>query len=38
MSLGVALAAPGESAESVMHRADQAMYRAKAEQRITFAA
>ena len=38
MSLGVALAEPGESAESVMHRADQAMYRAKAERRIWFAA
>ncbi|HEY8060052.1 MAG TPA: sensor domain-containing diguanylate cyclase, partial [Acidimicrobiales bacterium] len=38
MSLGVALAEPGETAESVMHRADQAMYRAKAERRIWFAA
>lgn len=38
MSLGVALAEPGEQAEAVLHRADQAMYRAKADRRIVFAA
>jgi diguanylate cyclase (GGDEF)-like protein/PAS domain S-box-containing protein len=37
MSLGVALAEPGESADSVIDRADQAMYLAKADHRIVFA-
>jgi diguanylate cyclase (GGDEF)-like protein/PAS domain S-box-containing protein len=38
MSLGVALAEPGEGADSVLNRADQAMYVAKSSQNITFAA
>jgi len=38
MSLGVALAEPGEGAESVLDRADRAMYGAKVQQAITFAA
>jgi len=38
MSLGVALAQPGETAESVLDRADQAMYRAKGDHGISFAA
>jgi diguanylate cyclase (GGDEF)-like protein/PAS domain S-box-containing protein len=38
MSLGVALADPGESADSVLDRADHAMYAAKASEAITFAA
>ena len=43
MSLGVALAQPGESAESLLDRADRAMYRSKDDSRdddppITFAA
>ncbi|HYF46778.1 MAG TPA: diguanylate cyclase, partial [Acidimicrobiales bacterium] len=38
MSLGVALAEPGEGAESVLDRADHAMYQAKADRHITFAA
>jgi diguanylate cyclase (GGDEF)-like protein/PAS domain S-box-containing protein len=38
MSLGVALAEPGEGAEAVIDRADQAMYVAKADHRIVLAA
>jgi diguanylate cyclase (GGDEF)-like protein/PAS domain S-box-containing protein len=38
MSLGVALAESGESAESVLDRADRAMYRSKVVHQITFAA
>ena len=38
MSLGVALAEPDERAESVLNRADRAMYRSKVAHRITFAA
>jgi diguanylate cyclase (GGDEF)-like protein/PAS domain S-box-containing protein len=38
MSLGVALAVPGEPADSVIDRADQAMYGAKTSAQITFAA
>ena len=37
MSLGVALAEAGEGADSVLDRADQAMYRAKATRSIVFA-
>jgi PleD family two-component response regulator len=38
MSLGVALAEAGESVESILRRADQAMYRSKADHEIVFAA
>jgi diguanylate cyclase (GGDEF)-like protein/PAS domain S-box-containing protein len=38
MSLGVAMADPTEGATAVLDRADQAMYRAKVDRSITFAA
>jgi GGDEF domain-containing protein len=38
MSLGVAVAEPGEDADAVIDRADRAMYRAKNDPGITFAA
>jgi diguanylate cyclase (GGDEF)-like protein/PAS domain S-box-containing protein len=38
MSLGVAMADPAEGADAVLDRADQAMYRAKVDRSITFAA
>ncbi len=37
MSIGVAMAASGEGVEALIRRADQAMYRAKADNQITFA-
>jgi diguanylate cyclase (GGDEF)-like protein len=38
ISLGVAVAEPGESAESLVDRADRAMYRAKSTRRVVVAA
>ena len=38
MSLGIAMAEPGETAIAVLDRADQAMYQAKRDRAITFAA